>query len=125
MKYTKKAAPVAANSVNIDASKHRTFTSMSVALYKDMQFSDDGKQLSRVLLYYKACVGTSLDCMIATGIMRNCITWYIKELESLGMIQAVYRLPDKHTHFKAKYYSANKELWNRNDSQLNLWEGKL
>lgn len=81
------------------------------------------KDLSRVLQYFHYKVGTSLDCALSTGILRNSITWYICDLERLGLLQAIKKDKDKTTGFRAKYYSADQTLWCKASStQLSIWE---
>lgn len=78
--------------------------------------------LSKVLDYFRYTVGTTLDCMFDTGILRNSITYYVRDLESLGLLQAIYVAPDKRTHFMAKHYSADPSKWvNKPDTQLSLF----
>ena len=71
------------------------------------------KDIDKVLEYFRYTMGTTLDAMLATGVLRNSITWYVKELEDLGLLQAITRKVDAHTGRIAKYYSANPELWTR------------
>ncbi len=78
---------------------------------------DKPKQISIILEYFRNNIGTSLDAAIATHILRNSVTWIICQLEDLGMIQAINRKPDQHTHRKAKHYSANRELWHHGQPQ--------
>ena len=81
------------------------------------------KDLSRVLQYFHYKVGTSLDCALSTGILRNSITWYISDLEHMGLLQAIKKDKDKTTGFRAKYYSADTALWPKtNYKQLTIWE---
>ena len=78
--------------------------------------------LAKVLDYFRYTVGTTLDCFFATGILRNCITWYVRDLERLGLLQAIYVAKDKRTHFMAKHYSADPSKWqNKPDMQLSLF----
>ena len=78
--------------------------------------------VAKVLDYFRYTTGTTLDCMFATGILRNCITWYVHSLERLGLLQAIYVAPDRRTHFMAKHYSADPSKWvNKPDSQLSLF----
>lgn len=78
--------------------------------------------LSKVLDYFRYTTGTTLDCMFATGVLRNCITWYVRDLERLGLLQAIYTAPDKRTHCQAKHYSADPAKWvNKPDTQLSLF----
>ena len=82
------------------------------------------KDLLRVLQYFHYKVGTSLDCALSTGILRNSITWYICDLERLGLLQAIKKAKDKTTGFRAKYYSADQTLWRKQTfTQLNIWDG--
>ena len=78
--------------------------------------------LSKVLDYFRYKVGTTLDCMFATGILRNSITFYVRDLEVMGLLQAIYVAPDRRTHFMAKHYSADPSKWvNKPDAQLSLF----
>lgn len=78
--------------------------------------------LSKVLEYFRYTTGTTLDCMFGTGILRNSITYYVRDLETLGLLQAIYIAPDKRTHREAKYYSANPQKWQKKpDTQLSLF----
>ena len=80
------------------------------------------KDIEKVLDFFRYKVGTTLDCMFATGVLRNCITWYVRDLERLGLLQAIYRAKDKRTHFMAKHYSADPQKWvNKPDTQLSLF----
>ena len=82
------------------------------------------KDLAKVLDYFRYKVGTSLDAMLATGILRNSITWYIAHLEDAGLLQAIYTAPDKHTGFRAKHYSADQTKWPKSpkNKQLELFK---
>ena len=71
------------------------------------------KDLVRVLQFFRYKVGTSLDCAIETGILRNSITWYVLDLEKLKMLQAIRKAKDATTGFLAKHYSANPSLWRK------------
>ena len=75
------------------------------------------KDFAKVLEFFRYNVGTSLDAMLATGILRNSITWYIAQLEEARLLQAIYTAKDKHTGFKAKHYSADPQKWQK--SHLN------
>ncbi len=82
----------------------------------------DSKDINKVFEFFRYKDGTTLDCMIATGILRNSITWYVVQLEQLGLLQAVSVKPDAHTGFKAKYYSADPSKWiKRKPIQLSLF----
>lgn len=79
--------------------------------------------MCKVLDYFRYTVGTTLDCMFATGVLRNCITWYVRDLERLGLLQAIYIAKDRRTHFYAKHYSADPAKWAqaKTDAQLSLF----
>lgn len=81
------------------------------------------KDLAKVFEYFRYKVGTSLDAMLATGILRNSITWYIAHLEDAGLLQAIFKAPDKHTRFQAKHYSADPAKWPKSpkNKQLELF----
>lgn len=85
------------------------------------------KDIEKVLDYFRYTTGTTLDAMFATGVLRNSVTWYVRELEGLGLLQAIARKPDTHTGRLAKHYSANPKLWQRKEPrQLFLFgEGSL
>lgn len=80
--------------------------------------------LTKVLNYFRQTVGTTLDCMFDTGILRNSITYYVSRLETAGLLHAIYEAPDRRTHFKAKHYSADPAKWRKvPDKQLAIkWE---
>lgn len=78
--------------------------------------------VAKVLDYFRYTTGTTLDCMFATGVLRNSITYYVRDLEAMGLLQAIYVAPDKRTHFMAKHYSANPSKWQKkHDMQLSLF----
>lgn len=78
--------------------------------------------LSKVLDYFSYTTGTTLDCMFATGVLRNSITYYVRDLEAMGLLQAIYVAPDRRTHREAKHYSADPQKWvNKPDMQLSLF----
>lgn len=81
------------------------------------------KDLNKILEYFRYTVGTTLDCFFATGVLRNCITWYVRDLENMGLLQAIYIARDRRTRFKAKHYSADPQKWQRKpqDTQFNLF----
>ena len=80
------------------------------------------KDIAKVLDFFRYKVGTTLDAMLATGVLRNSITWYVAQLEDLGLIQVVCVLPDPHTGYKAKYYSADPSKWKvRKAKELSLF----
>lgn len=71
------------------------------------------KDISKVCAFFRYKMGTTLDAAIATGILRNSITWYVSQLEDLGLLQSVRRQPDKHTGRMAKHYSADPSTWHQ------------
>lgn len=86
-------------------------------------FSETTKDLLKVLEYFRYTVGTTLDCAKATGIPRNSITWYVRDLEKLRLLQAVCVKPNVQTGFKAKHYSADPSQWARVPaSELSLFQ---
>lgn len=86
----------------------------------------DYKDLTKVLEYFRYTVGTTLDCSFATGVLRNCITWYVRDLENMGVLQPIYVAPDKRTHFLAKHYSADPSKWRKKpDAQLSLFREEV
>ena len=89
---------------------------------KVQNFGDNIKDLTKVLDYFRYTTGTTLDCMLATGVLRNSITWYVLLLQTIGVLQAVCRQPDRHTGRLAKHYSADPTQWNKtNCQQLSLF----
>lgn len=80
------------------------------------------KDINKVLDYFRYKTGTTLDAMLETGVLRNSITWYVAQLEDLGLLQAVCIKPDTHTGYKAKYYSADPSKWRkRKTMELSLF----
>ena len=86
-------------------------------------FRDSNKDLTKVLSFFRYTIGTTLDCMLGTGVLRNSITWYIVYLQNIGALQVVCRQPDRHTGRLAKHYSADPTQWNKTNCQeLTLFE---
>ena len=80
------------------------------------------KDICKVLDYFRYKVGTTLDCAIATGILRNSITWYVQDLIDEGMLQSIGRGKDSTTGFTANHYSADRSKWvQRGPVQLELF----
>ncbi len=63
------------------------------------------------LEFFRNHIGTSLDCAFATGILRNSITLYIRDLEDKGLLRVMYKGADSRTGHTAKHYSANPANW--------------
>ena len=81
------------------------------------------KDIEIVFQYFRYNIGTSLDCALATGILRNSITYYISDLIELGMLGIVRKDKDRTTRHWAFHYSADVSLWQkRRWVQLQLWE---
>lgn len=79
-----------------------------------------GKDICKVLDYFRYTTATTLDAMLATGVLRNSITWYVRDLERLGELQAVCTMPDRHTKRMAKYYSADRSNWPQKSQKREL-----
>lgn len=78
------------------------------------------KDISKILAYFRYKTATTLDAMLATGVLRNSITWYVRGLERMGELQAVCVKPDKHTKRMAKYYSADRSKWPQKQQKREL-----
>lgn len=88
----------------------------------------NSKDLYKVLEYFRYTVGTTLDFAISTGILRNCVTWYVRDLEAMNLLQSIFVGRDNTTGFLAKHYSADKTQWKsrKQEIQLSLFgEGSL
>lgn len=72
---------------------------------------ENPKDFKRIYFWFKKNVGTTLDAALATGILRNSITYYVDHLETAGLLQAIHKDYDKTTHRIAKHYTANQTLW--------------
>lgn len=96
--------------------------SMSISFSNATAKVVNTKDIIKVLDFFRYKVGTTLDAMLATGVLRNSITWYVAQLEDLGLLHAVCVKPDTHTGFKAKYYSAAPSKWvKKQPRQLSLF----
>ena len=65
------------------------------------------KDLFKVLEYFRYTTATTLMCFLATGILRNSLTWYVKFLEEAGMLRVAKKAADPFTGRVAKYYTAD------------------
>lgn len=90
---------------------------MNIKVTIDSAKLENPKDITKILDYFRYKVGTTLDAMLATGVLRNSITWYVAQLEDLGLLQVVCVKPDTHTGFKAKYYSADPSKWNHHKAK--------
>ena len=80
------------------------------------------KDICKVLGFFRYKVGTSLDCALATGILRNSITWYVQDLVDEGLLQSIGRAKDATTGYSANHYTADKSKWvHRAPVQLSLF----
>lgn len=80
------------------------------------------KDIEKVLDFFRYKTDTSLSCALETGLLRNSITWYISDLEDLGLLQAVSKGKDPTTGYRAKFYSADPQKWaKRPNPQLSLF----
>ena len=73
------------------------------------------KDLCKILDYFRYTTGSTLDAALATGILRNSITWYVAYLENAGLLQPICIMRDRTTGYKAKHYSADPTLWPQMD----------
>ena len=78
------------------------------------------KDICKILAYFRYKTATTLDAMLATGVLRNSITWYVRDLERLGELQSVCTMPDRHTKRMAKYYSADRSKWPQKSQKREL-----
>ena len=85
------------------------------------------KDIIKVFEFFRYKVGTSLDCALATGILRNSITWYVQDLIDEGLLQSIGKQKDATTGYHANHYTANRSKWvQRSPVQLSLFgEGKV
>lgn len=84
------------------------------------------KDIDKVLEFFQYTIGTTLDCAIATGVLRNSITYYVADLERMDILRAVCRSADSTTGRTAKHYSADPAMWvQRGVKQLELFEKEV
>ena len=80
------------------------------------------KDIDKVWEFFRYTTGTTLDCAIATGVLRNSITYYVADLEKMKMLQPVWKSADSTTGRTAKHYSADPAMWvQRGAKQLELF----
>ena len=77
----------------------------------------DEKDIDKVFEFYRYTTVTTLDCMLETGILRNSITYYVQDLEEMGLLKAICRKRDKNTNRMAKHYSSDPAKWNDNNNK--------
>ena len=69
---------------------------------------------------------TTLMVAIETGVLRNCITWHVAEMEKRGLIQVVKTGLDPYTKVLAGFYSTDEALFTKsNIQQLNLFDNGI
>ena len=80
------------------------------------------KDLFKVLEYFRYTTATTLMCFLATGILRNSLTWYVSFLEEAGMLRVAKKAADPYTGRMAKYYTADESKFPKvNCVQLDLF----
>lgn len=81
------------------------------------------KDLAKVLEYFRYTTATTLMCFLATGILRNSVTWYVSFLEEAGMLRVAKKAADPYTGRMAKYYTADESKFPKVQCvQLNLFK---
>lgn len=106
---------------------------MKNTLNTPQQFVDNAnvgkpKDIIRVLEYFRYKVGTTLDAMLATGILRNSITWHVDALQKMNLLIVAYRGKDRNTGFMANHYTADPTVIEKRQSenrQLTLFDINL
>ena len=88
---------------------------------EDMENKDKLKEIAKVLLYYKNHRDTTLGAARFLRIERANICWYVSDLIKAGLLECIYRAPDRKTKFFAKYYTADERYWHKNRKQFNLF----
>ena len=69
---------------------------------------------------------TTLMAALETGVLRNCITWYVAEMEAEGRIQVIRKGKDPFTHFTAGFYSTDDDLFVKSKvKQLSLFDNGI
>ena len=86
---------------------------------------DNPKDLCKILDYFRYKVGTTLDAALATGVLRNSITWYVAYLENVGLLQVVCIKRSSTTGYMAKHYSADPALWRQVPEQAAMGKEEL
>ncbi len=80
------------------------------------------KDIDKVFEFFRYTTGTTLDCAIATGVLRNSITYYVADLEKLEILKPVSITADGNTGRMAKHYSADHANWaHKGFKQLELF----
>lgn len=67
--------------------------------------------LTKVLDYFRYTTGTTLDAMFGTGVLRNSITYYVRDLIAMNLLQVIYVARDRRTKRMAQHYSADPAKW--------------
>lgn len=80
------------------------------------------KDIVIIFEYFRYTIGTTLDAAKATNILRNSITYYVRDLERAGLLKAIYKKQDRTTGRTAKHYSSDPSNWRpQHDRQLSLF----
>ena len=96
--------------------------SVNIVFTKTDVKGHSNKDLYRVFEYFCYNVGSTLDAALATGILRNSITWYVSKLEKEGLLKVVCIKHDRTTGYMAKHYSADSSQWKHQvEQQLSLF----
>ena len=88
-------------------SRHTPSTIKNITGAKVVNNGGNTKDLFKVLEYFRYTTATTLMCFLATGILRNSLTWYVKFLEEAGMLRVAKKAADPFTGRVAKYYTAD------------------
>lgn len=54
------------------------------------------KDIEKVLTFFRYTTGTTLDAMLSTGVLRNSITYYVRDLERLSLLCGVQKERSPH-----------------------------
>ena len=66
---------------------------------------------------------TTLEAALETGVLRNCITWHVAEMEKRELIQVIRKGFDPYTGFLAGFYSTDTNLFDKPKvKQLDLFD---
>ena len=84
----------------------------------------NSNDLCKVLEYFR--IGRhNFRLFLVTGVLRNCITWYVRDLENMGLLRLFCIAPVARTHFLAKHYSANPLKWQKQSQTQQFGESCL
>lgn len=88
-----------------------------------MKSNDEMRTQYEVIYHvFKERPMTMLDASFETGILRANICRYVKSMKEKGLIQILFKAHDRRTKCLARYYTTDKNLFNRADErQLTLF----